>query len=90
GYIDPLASLPDAWSEGEFEGLCARNGFVVSAAWKNKKIVSLKVLSKRGERLIIKCDPSKISCEGENAEYTEKDGLVILDTQKDKEYIFGF
>ena len=90
GYIAPLASLPDAWSHGEFEGLCARNGFVVSAAWENKKIVSLKVLSKRGERLIIKCNAAKISCEGKNAEFTEKDGLVILETQKDKEYIFEF
>ena len=90
GFINPLASLPDAWSEGEFEGLCARNGFVVSAAWKNKKIVFLKVLSKTGEKLIIKCDPANISCQGKKVEYAEKDGLVFFETQKDKEYVFGF
>lgn len=90
GFINPLAALPDAWDEGEFEGLCARNGFVINAAWKNKKIISLKVLSKSGGRLIIKCETSEISCEGEKADYIKENGLVICATKKDKEYIFGF
>lgn len=90
GFINPLPSLPDAWSEGEFEGLCARNGFAVSAAWKNKKPVSLKILSKLGGQLIIKCSPTAVTCEGNKTEFKIKDGLIHIDTLPDKEYLFEF
>lgn len=90
GFINPLPSLPDAWSEGEFEGLCARNGFVVSAAWKNKALFSLKVLSKLGGQLIIRCSPSAVSCGGGETEFKIKDGLAYIDTIAGKEYVFEF
>ncbi len=89
GYINPLASLPDQWSEGGFKGLCARDGFVIDAEWKNKSLIFLKVFSKTGKRLIIKCDPKNISCDGKAVDFVKKDGLVTLATNKDKEYIFS-
>lgn len=90
GYINPLAALPDCWSRGEFRGLCARGGFVVSAEWKDKKLISLKVLSKAGKKLIIKCDPLWISCDGNTVDYAKDKDLVVLETDNDKEYVFGF
>ena len=34
-YIAPLACLPDAWTDGEYKGLCARGGFVLDVKWTN-------------------------------------------------------
>lgn len=53
-----LPALPEAWkAEGEVKGLCARGGFVLDFAWKNGRITSLKVASRRPTRGIcqIRC-----------------------------------
>ncbi len=88
GFINPLPSLPDAWEKGEFEGLCARNGFVLSGRWENKKLSALTVLSKCGGRLIIKCDTEKITQNGRTVSFSEENGTVSLDTEKGGEYVF--
>lgn len=41
--IEILPALPDAWSDGSFEGLCARGGAVISAEWKNKRTIYAKI-----------------------------------------------
>ncbi len=46
GYVHVLPALPDAWVSGSFDGLTARGGLTVSAEWKNKKVVSLRVTAK--------------------------------------------
>ena len=43
GCIDVLPALPDAWSDGEFNGFKARGGFTVSAKWKNGKVIYCSV-----------------------------------------------
>ncbi len=48
GVIDLLPALPDEWSEGNFNGVCARGAFEISMDWKNKKIQKCSVLSKAG------------------------------------------
>ncbi|MBQ3015533.1 MAG: glycoside hydrolase N-terminal domain-containing protein [Clostridia bacterium] len=35
GYIEPLAAMPEAWSDGSYTGLVARGNFEVSAAWQD-------------------------------------------------------
>ena len=44
GYIELLPALPDTWQTGRFDGLKARNGAEVSAAWEGGilKSVTLK------------------------------------------------
>lgn len=49
GTIDLLPALPDEWSEGEFEGVCARGGFELDMKWKNNNITEVKILSKAGK-----------------------------------------
>lgn len=48
GYIDVLPAIPDEWSNGEFHGLCARQGFVVDCEWKDKKPSHIRVFSRCG------------------------------------------
>ncbi|MBO5036245.1 MAG: glycoside hydrolase family 95 protein [Clostridia bacterium] len=49
GYIELLPALPDAWKDGEFNGLMARGGFKVSAKWKDGKIVDYNIVGKHGK-----------------------------------------
>jgi alpha-L-fucosidase 2 len=48
GEIRLLPALPDQWTEGSFNGLCARGGFVVSMKWKDKKPVKVEIFSREG------------------------------------------
>lgn len=41
-------ALPDAWSEGSVSGLCTRGAFEVSMTWKDKKLIKVTILSKKG------------------------------------------
>ena len=38
GYIELLPALPSEWSEGSFNGMCARGGVEVSAQWSNGRL----------------------------------------------------
>ncbi|MBE6896919.1 MAG: glycoside hydrolase family 95 protein [Ruminococcaceae bacterium] len=54
GYIELLPALPDAWKDGEFNGLKARGGFKVSAKWKDGMITDYRVEGKQGSVCTIK------------------------------------
>lgn len=43
GYIEYLPTLPKAWSEGQFTGLCVRGGAEVSAKWASGKVLNAKL-----------------------------------------------
>lgn len=49
-----LPALPSAWKSGEVSGLCARNGFNVDINWKDGKLQSAKILSKLGEKCVLR------------------------------------
>lgn len=44
-YIEILPSIPKEWRTGEVKGLKARGGFILDIAWKDSKLISLKVKS---------------------------------------------
>jgi alpha-L-fucosidase 2 len=48
GVIDLLPALPDEWSEGRLDGICALGGFELDMKWKNKIITEVEILSKAG------------------------------------------
>lgn len=90
GYVYPLAALPDRWREGEFKGLCARGGFVIDAAWKDKKLILLKVFSKLGGELRIKCGAKAVSSGGREISFASDDDVIMFDTVSGGEYRFEF
>ncbi len=81
GFINPLASLPDAWSDGEFSGLCARNGFELSIKWSEKKADIIRVLSKNGAICKIKTEFKNVTDESGNIIETNfEDGIITFCT----------
>jgi alpha-L-fucosidase 2 len=71
GIVRLLPALPEAWSNGEVKGLCARGGFVVDIKWSNGKPEMVKVSSAKGgtgtivfndkvQKLSLKAGESKI------------------------------
>ncbi|MFM8449172.1 MAG: glycosyl hydrolase family 95 catalytic domain-containing protein [Haliscomenobacter sp.] len=49
GAIHLLPALPDSWSEGQVQGLCARGGFeIVNMEWKEGRITRLEIKSNLG------------------------------------------
>lgn len=90
GYIYPLAALPDAWSEGEFKGLCARGGFVVDASWKNGRLTGLNILSKLGGKLRVKCGAKAVRCGDKKEPFVQDGEIITLNTVCGGEYGFCF
>ena len=90
GYVYPLAALPDAWQEGAFEGLCARNGFVLDAEWRDKKLTKLTVRSTLGGELRIKCRAKSVSAEGREISLSYDGDILVIPTEKDGVYEFTF
>jgi hypothetical protein len=48
GVIKILPALPKAWKTGSFEGLVARDNFVVSCEWSEGKPTTVSIQSKSG------------------------------------------
>lgn len=46
--ITLLPALPEPWRDGSVKGICARGGYVIDMDWKNGKVVSLEVYSRKG------------------------------------------
>ncbi|MBL7864707.1 MAG: glycoside hydrolase family 95 protein, partial [Cyclobacteriaceae bacterium] len=48
GAIEFLPALPTSWTEGTFNGVCVRGGFVVNLTWKKNKLTSATLISRAG------------------------------------------
>ena len=49
GTIELLPALPEEWSDGAFNGVCARGAFELKFNWKKKILTGVEVLSKAGQ-----------------------------------------
>lgn len=65
GCISIIPALPDAWSDGSFEGLMARGGFCVSAEWKNGRVIHCTVKGTDGKPFRLKYNDTMIDGVGE-------------------------
>ena len=61
GFIHILPALPDAWSDGEIKGVCAKGGFELDIKWVNNKPAEITVRSKNGERCNLRYGDSTLS-----------------------------
>jgi len=48
GYIELLPALPVEWKTGAVKGFVARGNFVVNMTWKDGKLTSANILSRKG------------------------------------------
>lgn len=84
GVIDLLPALPDNWSKGEFNGVCARGGFELKMKWKDQTITSVEVLSKSGHLCRINAgEIVRVLKDGESVHVNfHRDGSISFNTVK--------
>ena len=89
--IELLPALPDEWSTGSFNGVCARGAFELKLAWKEKLITEVEILSKGGQDCRIKAGTlTKVSCNGKNVKTTKyTDGSIGFTTEQGNSYKLG-
>lgn len=46
--ITLLPALPEKWKDGSVKGICARGSFVIDMSWKDGKVTSLSITSRKG------------------------------------------
>ena len=46
--ITLLPALPEQWKDGSVKGFCARGSFVIDMSWKDGKVTSLSITSRKG------------------------------------------
>ena len=51
GFLRLLPALPRAWADGRVTGLCARGAFEVGMVWRDGRLESARILSKKGAPL---------------------------------------
>jgi len=88
GVIDLLPALPDEWSEGSFEGVCARGAFELNFSWKNSSLISAEVLSKAGQLCRIDAGGlNYVTCKGIKVKVIKyPDGLLEFETKPGSTY----
>ena len=74
GFIHLLPALPDAWKNGQVEGLCAKGNFELNIGWKDGELAQVDILSKNGG-----------ACE-----VRYKDAVTTVKTVKGKSYKLAY
>jgi len=89
GGIDLLPAVPKAWSNGRFDGVCARGGFELDIQWGNGQVTRVAVLSKKGQTCRINPKTEvEVTTNGKHViSKTLKDGFIEFDTQPGCSYV---
>lgn len=88
--IDVLPAIPERWASGEFDGLCARGGFEVSAKWKDCKPYEIRIKSLDGEWAHTRTQLENVTDEdGKDVDFSRNDDVVIFPTEPGKTYIIS-
>jgi alpha-L-fucosidase 2 len=89
GVIDLLPALPDEWSEGVFDGVCARGGFELRMEWEDKEITRVEVQSKYSKPCRIQAGGKvRVTKDGKKVRLTShEDGSIEFETVAGGVYI---
>ena len=88
GTIHLLPAVPDQWSEGRFDGVCARGGFELDMKWHDQNIDEVEILSTAGKTCRIDAGGKfKVTKAGKKvASKTNDDGSIEFKTIKGELY----
>jgi alpha-L-fucosidase 2 len=88
GVIDLLPALPETWSKGQFDGVCARGAFELDMQWIDGRITRVEVLSKKGRACRINPKTKvKVTTSGKHVKSkTLKNGSIEFDTHAGQKY----
>jgi alpha-L-fucosidase 2 len=88
GVIDLLPALPETWSNGRFDGVCARGAFELDMQWIDGRITRVEVLSKKGRACRINPKTKvKVTTNGKHVKSkTLKNGSIEFDTHAGRKY----
>ena len=89
GEISLLPAVPKAWAGGAVKGLCARGCFEVDIEWKDSKLLSAVIHSKKGNKCRLRTkEPVKVLCNGKlvKANYFEDSLVAEFTTESGKKY----
>jgi alpha-L-fucosidase 2 len=91
GEIALLPALPRAWPTGSFQGLCARDGFVVDLTWADGAPVGAEVLSRLGRDCRVRTGvPFRVRCRGKEVPVVRPGkGLAVFKTRPGESYVLS-
>ena len=92
GVIRLLPAIPKSWRNGEFTGLAARGGFIVSLKWQDGRLGAGEILSNCGGICRIFGDGKVMLVEDEekNEVKTEfENGVTSFETEKGRKYFIS-
>lgn len=92
GYIKLLPALPRVWDAGSYEGLCARNGFVIDLTWSRGEVVCGVIHSTIGGTCNIQLPKGVVirSDSDHDVEVINRDGVSSFSTVAGASYFFNF
>ena len=91
GFIDLLPALPDAWADGNVDGIVARGNFEIDMTWVNTNLTEATILSNNGGECIVEYatieDAKVLDENGKEVEVTKvADGRISFETVKGASY----
>lgn len=88
-----LPALPEAWAEGDVQGLVARGGFVVGIQWDGGRVKKVAVQSRFGGKVRFRFDVAALGGGKVEADYQgfdeQEDGMFALSTNEGEKYEFA-
>ncbi len=91
GAIEPLASMPDAWEDGSYDGLVARGNFVVGATWSDSQADEFRITSRNGGECNVKyrniANATVKDSDGNTVSFTADGDVITFNTEAGKSYV---